>query len=397
MRIAIFSDWHLGLDFDSETKEDSFFNLLQAFTQIKKENVDLIITCGDLFDKQIPSHEVFFKSIELLNRVDIENKLNLTNTQNKLLKLPMLAIIGNHEYRGKDFISSVELLEVMGFLRVLHANHIFFSKDSQTVNIFGLTGVPDRFAKDILVKWNPQPLEGYNILLLHQSFKEYIPFDEQEMLSLSDLPKGFDLIVNGHLHWQMVHKLDEKTKFIMPGSTIPTQNKKIESEKEKGFFILDTLSGDLNFKEIKNIRKIFYLDLSLKSTNPEKISQEIQNEIQKIKDIPSKKPFLRVKLKGELEEGFFLKDLELKEIEKKYSDLFYISFSNLILEKKLKESVEKLKSLEQNKGNLFDISKNIFFDQIKQTKISKDFDFQRLFDLLYNGELDRAKEHLLND
>jgi hypothetical protein len=93
--------------------------------------------------------------------------------------------------------------------------------------------------------------------------------------------------------------------------------------------------------------------------------------------------------------GYFLKDLNLKEIENKYKDDFYISFSNKIQEQRLKESVEKLKSIEQNKGNLFEISKNIFFEQIMQTNISKDFDYQRFFDILYNGDLEKAKEFIL--
>ena len=66
-------------------------------------------------------------------------------------------------------------------------------------------------------------------------------------------------------------------------------------------------------------------------------------------------------------------------------------------EQRLKESVEKLKSIEQNKGNLFDISKNIFFEQIKQTQVSPDFDYQRLFDLLYNDDIKKAKEFLLDN
>ncbi|MDD4049785.1 MAG: DNA repair exonuclease [Candidatus ainarchaeum sp.] len=397
MKIAIFSDWHLGLNFGTDLEMDSFVQLSEAFMQIKEENIDFIITCGDLFDKTIPTHEVYYEAISVLNNVDIENKINLKSRQERKLKIPMIGIIGNHEFRGKDFKSTVELLEVMNFLRVVHADSVTIEKEEEKVNVFGLSGVPDRFAKDILDKWNPTPKEGYNILLLHQSFKEYLPFESEEMLSLSNLPKGFDIIANGHLHWKVIEPLDEKTRFIMSGSTVSTQNKKIESDTEKGFFILDTKTNQLDFHAIKNTRKVFYKDLDLKLTTPEKTIEIITLEIEKlIEKKEDKKPLLRIRLKGELLKGYFLKSINLKEIEDKYKDYFYISFSNKIQEQKLKESVEKLKSIEQNKGNLFEISKSIFFEQISQTNISKDFDYQRFFDILYNGDLSKAKEFILD-
>lgn len=398
MKIAIFSDWHLGLNFKTDLEMDSFVQLSEAFLQIKEKNVDLIITCGDLFDKTMPSHEVYYEAIHLLNQVDIENKINLSSRQHRKLKIPMIGIIGNHEYRGKDFKSTVELLEVMNFLRVVHADSVTVEKENQKVNIFGLSGVPDRFAKDILEKWNPTARDGeYNILLVHQSFKEYLPFENEEMLSLSNLPKGFDIIANGHLHWRVIEQLDSKTRFIMPGSTVSTQNKKIEADTEKGFFILDTVTNDLEFTAIRNTRKVFYIDLDLKITTPEKVIEKIKEEIEKVLEKEEeKKPLLRVRVKGELEKGHFLKDINLKGIEEKYKEYFYISFSNKVQEQRLKESVERLKSIQQNKGNLFEISKSIFFEQISQTNISKDFDYQRFFDILYNQDIEIAKKFILD-
>ncbi len=396
MKIAIFSDWHLGLNFGTDLEMDSFVQLSQAFLQIKEKNIDFIITCGDLFDKTKPSHEVYFEAIHLLNQVNIENKLKIKSRLDRILKIPMIGIIGNHEYLGKDYKSTVELLEVMDFLRVVHADYITIEKENERVSVFGLSGVPDRFSKDILEKWNPKPIQdSYNILLIHQSIKEYLPFESEEMLSLSNLPKGFDIIANGHLHWSVSEKINEKTTFLMPGSTVSTQNKKIESEKEKGFFILDTKTNSLEFEAIKNVRKVYYLDLDLKKSDPFAVKEKIILEIEKIKEKHEKKPFLRIRIKGELLKGYFLKDVNLKEIQEKYKDLFYISFANKLEEQKLKESVERLKNIEQNKGNVFEISKDIFFEQIKQTNISKDFDYQRFFEVLYNGNLEKAKQIIL--
>jgi DNA repair exonuclease SbcCD nuclease subunit len=392
MKIAIFSDWHLGLNWGTELEMDSFIHLQQALDQIEQENIDLILCAGDLFDKTIPSHEVYFEAIKILNNTNIENKIKLKNSQNLILKIPMISIIGNHEFRGKDYKSTVELLEVMGFLKVLHAQDITIDN----ITIFGLGGVPDKYALDIIKKWNPIPIKNnYNILMIHQSFSEYLPIDSQEVLSLSNLPSGFDLIINGHLHWNTIVDLDQGGKFLMPGSTVSTQNKKLEANKPKGYYILNTNKNQFTFKEIKNTRPIFYIDLSFKQVTIPEVKEKIINKINEIKNKQfSKKPLVRIKIKGELKEGYFAKDINILEIEKQFPNL-YLSFSNKLEEKSLKESVEKLKELQQSKESLKDISKEIFFEQIKQTQITKDFDYQRLFDILYKGDYEKAKELLL--
>ena len=109
----------------------------------------------------------------------------------------------------------------------------------------------------------------------------------------------------------------------------------------------------------------------------------------------NKKPMVRVRIKGDLEEGYFSKDLDLKKIELEFPEL-YLSFSNKIDEKRLKESLEKLKELQTKKANVEGISREIFFEQLKQTQFSNSFDSQRLFELLYNKDLEKAKDIILD-
>jgi exonuclease SbcD len=393
MKIAIISDWHLGLNWGSDLEFDSFAQLSQAFEQIKSKDVDLILVAGDLFDKKDPNHEVYYEAIKLLNNVDTENKINLKNAEGMILKIPMLSIFGNHEFKGKDYKSTVELLEVIGFLKVLHATSVTIGD----VNVFGLGGVPDRYAKDILNKFNPLPVPNeYNILMVHQSFKEYLPFDSEDMLSLSNLPANFNLIINGHLHWNIVVDLEQGGKFMMPGSTVSTQNKKLEADKPKGFYLLDTNTNNLVFEEIKNTRPIFYIDLKFNKVDIQTITLEIRKRLTEINNKKyNKKPMVRVRIKGDLEEGYFSKDLDLKKIELEFPEL-YLSFSNKIDEKRLKESLEKLKELQTKKANVEGISREIFFEQLKQTQFSNSFDSQRLFELLYNKDLEKAKDIILD-
>ena len=399
MRIAIISDWHLGYDNDGELKEDSFNNLFCAFKQIEEQNADLILAPGDLFDNVTPSQDIFFKAINLLNDINIQNNLEIKNTNAKLLNIPMLAIIGNHEYRGKDYISTVELLDAIGFLKHLKADSYIFEKEK--IAVFGMTGIPEKYALSYLKeKFNPIPKPGYfNILMIHQSIKEYLPFEDEMVasISLGDLPSGFDLIINGHLHWSSIVDLPQGQRFILPGSTVTTQIKKKETEKPKGYFILDTTKSkeeQLEFFEIKDIRQTYYLDIKFQKSTLEEIKNKIVSEIDALEKNSEKKAIVRIRLKGNLEDGQFLKDLNLNEIKKIYSDFFYMSIKNEIEEKKLRESLEQLKKLQTENKNTKDLAKDIFFEQIEQTKISKDFEYRRIYELLENGDVDKAKSAL---
>lgn len=401
MRIAIISDWHLGLNYNTELKEDSFNNLFSALKQIERQDIDLILAPGDLFDfanadKDNSYQEVLFETISLLKEINIENKLENLDT-----KLPIIAIIGNHEYRSKDYITSVELLENIGFLKILKKDNILFEKEK--IAVFGMTAIPEKYALEYLKeKFKPKAFPDYfNILMLHQSIKEYLPFEEDEMvasISLSDLPSGFDIIINGHLHWSSVVDLPQGPRFVLPGSTITTQVRKKETEKPKGYFVLDTSKPkeeQLVFFEIKDLRKTYYLDLKFKKNNKEEIATTIIEELEKLEKNKDKKAIVRVRLKGELEDGEFLKNLNLNDIKKKYQDYFYLNFKNEIEEKKLKESIEQLKKLQTENKNIKDLAKEIFFEQIEQTKITKDFDYKRVYSLLENNDVSKAKELLV--
>jgi len=84
--------------------------------------------------------------------------------------------------------------------------------------------------------------------------------------------------------------------------------------------------------------------------------------------------------------------LDINSLKKEYSNYFYISIKNDVSEKKLKESIEQLKKLQIENKNVQELAKDIFSEQIEQTKISKDFDYKRLYELLDNGDVEKAKE-----
>ena len=57
MRIAIFSDTHIGFGKGTARNEEAFEQAKQAFELAIKEKADLILLAGDLFNEETPSQE----------------------------------------------------------------------------------------------------------------------------------------------------------------------------------------------------------------------------------------------------------------------------------------------------------------------------------------------------
>src|SRR4030042_954051 len=204
MRIAFISDLHFGFGRGTERAEDCWEAAEEAFEKAK--DCDLIVLPGDIFDERIPRPEDWAKALKIFSRN----------------KVPVVAIHGTHERRGRGLLNCVQGLEHAGFLKHVHCDSATYEFGGEKVTVYGMSGVPEAYAKEVLSTWNPKPTEGFNIFMLHQSIHPYIynPV-EPPSLKLEDLPEGFDLYVSGHIHWR--EKTEVKgSPFIIPGSTVTT-------------------------------------------------------------------------------------------------------------------------------------------------------------------------------
>src|SRR2546427_9453143 len=66
MKIAVFSDPHLGFAYNSELEEDSFANADEAMN--KALDADLIIVGGDIFDSRSPLTTVWARAIQIFTK-----------------------------------------------------------------------------------------------------------------------------------------------------------------------------------------------------------------------------------------------------------------------------------------------------------------------------------------
>jgi DNA repair exonuclease SbcCD nuclease subunit len=397
MLISIISDLHFGYGWNTRLEKDSYQNAQETIN--KCLDSDLILIAGDIFDSRTPRTEVWADALRVLSQPVLKKKkgVKLVETINKdldeiskrsLSGIPVLAIHGTHERRPKEQVNAIEALEQTGFLIYLHCNGLIFEKDGKKVAIQGMSGVPERYAKQVLDRWNPKPMEGcYNILMFHQSIDPYVysPL-EPPSLNLSNLPKGFDLIIDGHIHTRELTKVDGTT-LLLPGSTIVTQLKAEESKTPKGFYQVD-LDGEtkFNFMPLENNRKFFYEEIELKSDVT--VRDQIESILtETLSQEFKKKPIIKIKIIGK---DTKVVDKELREIEKKYYDKSIVIFSKELESEEITKKIELLRDLRQRKMSVEESGLKILKESLDQLKFQSSFDHESLFKLLSEGETEKA-------
>lgn len=402
MKIAILSDFHFGYAYNTELEDDSFENADEAVS--KALDSDLILIAGDIFDSRLPKTSVWARAIKILVKPLLKESTGVKLvscskdlkeiSKRTLSHLPVVAIHGTHERRGGGEINVIQALENAGILIHLHEDTIIFEKDGLRVAIHGMSGVPERYAKGVLYKWNPKPMENcFNILVLHQSIEPYVysPL-EPPSLNLSNLPKGFDLIVDGHVHIANQEKIGNSV-MLFPGSTIVTQLEPNEALAEKGFFeIKVNESLKIEFKGLEKNRKFFYEELKLANTSTrEQIDKRIKSFLAKGFVKP---PLIKLKLIGKETEVF---DQELRDIERKYSGQAIISFAKELESPEIAKKIEFLRSLREQKFSVEEIGLQILKRNLEKLEFGSAFDYDNVFKLLSDGEVERVFNILIGE
>lgn len=394
MIITIFSDTHLG--FQPEQREKEAFE--QAFSALNlaiQKKADVILHCGDLFDKSVPLQETWHEAFKLfsLSRYTENSQVKVFDKENKPVffqGVPVIAIHGTHEYRGKEFKNALQVLEKAGFVLYLHASFFVLKKESEKIAVHGLGGVPEKVAKNVLMQWNPKPVENAkNIVLLHQSFKEFLPFEDEMIatLSVSDLPENFDLFVNGHIHFSNFLEQENK-KLLFTGSTIITQMKELEATKPKLVHFLDTKTMEIESIPIPNQKKFFFKKVVCENLEPIEVQEKIFSELKKVNC--EKKPLVKVKVKGVMPKGFSKKDIDLTSIQQGFAGKMLLYIDLDLKDTEFQKAILELKELHERKKSVSKLGLEILEKNLKQTSFSNSFDFEELFNLLSQGETDKA-------
>lgn len=315
MKLGILSDMHLGLvQYGLKEREEDFYNqYLTAVDVFINAKVDIVIIAGDVFDKPRPSP----KALKVF-----------TNGLNKLFSngIKVCNIIGNHSMiQSPDFITADEFIESVSNF----GNSYFLLDDddcimTEEVNIVGYPYHHNYQLDELSEKINRMnDLMGEtglpNILVLHQSFKEFCGFAGEDF-SIHDIDtSNFDLVICGHIHENKLIDIGNNTVFLQPGSLERSSIAEARDEEVngKGVFIVDTKDMSIEaisngFCRLKSDRKFLIADMYM---NTEEDIQSIEKELKEESEKCSVPPvvFLTVHDKT----GSFLKLVDLtKKMDK---------------------------------------------------------------------------------
>ncbi|VVB73937.1 DNA double-strand break repair protein Mre11 [uncultured archaeon] len=401
MIVGILSDTHLGYP---RFYEDSFSQFDEAF-RAACDASDVVIIPGDIFDTKVPRFEVIAQAMHLfeygkakdwaakgVRRVDSPGMKD--NVEGDL---PVVAIHGTHDRRSKEMINPVQLLAKSGFVTNASDGAAIFEKDGEKVAIHGFGGTPEDEVHEALKARELKPIPGaYNILVSHQTITDVIPVAQG--ITLEDLPPGFDLYLNGHIHKRHLITRNGKT-LLIPGSTVITQLKK-EEEEPRAWVRLDTRKKEIKFIDIKS-RPFRHIELSFEKAEPGQIAdrcrKEIEAELAKGEDMP----IIRVQLKGSVKEGLKRENIDLSSLNELYGDRCHLQVDNELDSQGLKEKMESLRKMYEQKMSVREIGVQMLKQKLAATAKangSKAVDVERLMDLLQDdGSIDAAIEEMTKE
>lgn len=408
MKFAIISDFHLGAKDGTRRENDSFYQAKEALDLALDKGAQMVLVSGDIFDSRVPSQEVWSRAMKIFSRASEEENrdVKLAGTIGKsesdisglpFRGVPVLAIHGNHERRGKGFTDPIKALESSGLITKLHNNGIVLESSEEKIAIHGLGYVPEEHAKDAIDKWSPEPVRGAkNILMIHQGLGR-LTFDSgrKSKLKKSDLPRGFDLYISGHVHYRAELNLYDKPLFF-PGSTIRTQLLPVEADKPKGFYMVETEPEiDYEFIELDSVRDFFYEELKFDESSSGKVEREVEKKLEEISKRKlrnsDKLPLVRIRLLGTLSKGSSRSQIGISDIISRFEDEMLLSISREgISSPELEKKTQFLKDIRREKISMEERGLKVFRSNLEDLDYDGRFDAEELFELLSEGKVDEA-------
>ena len=393
MIVGILSDTHLGYP---RFYEDSFSQFDEAF-RAACDASDVVILPGDIFDTKVPRFEVIAQAMHLFEYGKSKDWTGKAKGRNG--ELPVVAIHGTHDRRSKEMINPVQLLAASGFVTNASDGVAVFEKEGadgkiEKVAIHGFGGTPEDEVHKALKARELKPIPGaYNILVLHQTITDIIPVAQG--ITLEDLPPGFDLYLNGHIHKRHLITRNGRT-LLIPGSTVITQLKK-EEEEPRAWVRLDTSKKEFKFMDIKS-RHLHHIELSFEKAEPAQIVDRCRKEIEAALSKREDMPIIRVQLKGSVKEGLKRENIDLSSLNELYGDRCFLQVDNDLDSQGLKEKMESLRKMYEQKMSVREIGVQMLRQKLAAAASAnggKEIDAERLMDLLQDDDnIDAAIEEL---
>lgn len=381
MKLAILSDFHLGYE---RFREDAHKQAEEAL-EAASEAADVLLLPGDLFDVKTPRPDVLAEAINLfrnLAKKDWKARVEKVESASRAYTdIPVVAIPGTHERRAKGAEDPVGLLALAGMLVDISDGFAIIKKGDERVAVYGMGGVSEEQFAGAIERLDPRPIDGcFNVFMFHQSTRELIPFDSSSAC-FDDLPKGFDLYVDGHIHNRVERKVHGKT-LLIPGSTVLTQLKDSEQDG-KGFYVFDTKTELYEFRKISS-RRFSVVKVDAGGKSPDELAQDIRRAIEGAVGEAGGKPIVRIELRGRLKAGFRNIDIDLGGIAKSYAGSAIVEISRSGMEGGMGAGADAdaLRSGSLENMSVKDYGLSMFVDKLKEGKYNLSIGPSEMFEML---------------
>ena len=268
MKIIHCSDLHLDSKMETnlnrekarERKNEILITFEKMVEFAKKNEVEIIIIAGDLFDKKTISA----KAKKIVKNAIISNP-----------KIEFVYLKGNHDEAG--FIEEEENLP--NNLKTFNKNNwTTYEYGNITISGIEFGGIEDYeiYSKLYLEK------SKINIVVMHGQESEVNQKDKTEIINLKQLKnKNIDYLALGHIHTYKKEKLDNRGMYCYSGCL---EGRGFDECGEKGFVLLNIEEDKINTEFIpfahRNLYEI-HVDLT-NITDINEIEMKIKDSIKEI-------------------------------------------------------------------------------------------------------------------
>jgi DNA repair exonuclease SbcCD nuclease subunit len=390
MRIAIVSDLHIGYE---RFRKDAYEQAKQALT-MAAQRADAIIIPGDIFDTRFPKPDVIAEAINIFRELPKDRLgariVEFNGVGKVYTDKPVLAIPGTHERRTSDVEDPVDLLNLTSLLADIGMGVAVLEKDGEKVAVTGIAGVVEERFGDALKEHASKTVGGaFNILMFHQSLYELLPFNDS-FLRMEQLPEGFDLYVNGHIHSRFESNVHGKP-FLIPGSTVLTQLKDGETDR-KGFFVYDTLAKTYEYIHIES-RGFESIKIDVDSADESALLRSMEEKINDAVLKHGQGCVIRIEINGNGKE-VKKAGIGIQEIVKRFKNDAVIEIAKKGFESVSDDEKRTEISSDINNASVKDLGIGILMSELKKNGYDLGIGPAELFERLSSGE---KKEKVLSD
>lgn len=367
MKILHLADLHLGKRVNEMSMiEDQKYILDQIITLIKEESVGIVLLCGDIYDKSIPTIEAIHLLDELLDQLS-------------KMAIKVLMISGNHDsidrlsfgkslftrsnlYIASQFENEIEKITVKENGITVNFYMLPFVKSAYISHIFQLQTDSYEECFRYLIEHTKIDEEETNILLSHQfvtANKKNPELSDSETSSLGGIDNidfhifdPFDYVALGHIHKPQAMGR-EMVRYA--GSILKYSFSEIHMDKKATILTIDAKKEiSLSFHPLKPLRDMREIECSLEEL------------LKKQCEIGNQEDYMHVILTDEEQ----ILDA-IGKVRTIYPNVMQISFKN-------RRHMKQLESAQIKEDQISDQSPAELFEQFYKMQNHIDLDEKRL-------------------